>query len=226
MKRIIIIVGIIFLLTVVTALFIGSKNYSAIENPVPPESTSPFPDSQEVTTLPGETSKPPEVQHLELTPENYKVTEIPTSGLLTTVVAQNTSLSFDGVLSEVFLDVFWRMKCEQPDGKVDYALVMTAKPGIDSGTIDLARYAIRNWESNIAQDIGQSLFPNSSNNFRETVLEFSNYAPNPNSRFSTFLSGGAKYEIYYGWILNFAVFATSHNCQVAVVNDLYAPQAH
>jgi len=55
-------------------------------------------------------------------------------------------------------------------------------------------------------------------------LTFTNY--DANSRFTTFTVDAVEYEIHYGWVLNFAMFASSQDCLVAAIDNLYAPHSH
>jgi hypothetical protein len=226
MFRLILIVGIIgFVVTILFVVFNGViKNDQT--DVVTPQPESNFPDSQEITDFPHENEDDSHVQHFEATPAEYDVVELPTSGLVTSLVRSNPSSEFQNVLSEIYIDIFWKVECQLPDGSKENAVILTAKHSNEpeGGDIDLARYAIRNWEPQIAYDLGQTLFSENQANFNSVVLDFDNYGTD--SRYTVFTSGSKEYEIHYGWVLNFPIFAPSHECLIAAINDTYAPHSH
>jgi hypothetical protein len=225
MLKIILITGILGLIALIAFVLLGNVRESVPDSIIQPDTS--FPDSQNITELPPEdTQDASVVQNFELSPPDYVIQQLPAPGLVTSVVAQDSSDAFDQVLREIFIDVYWILECQLPDGTSEKALILTAQPNTSGsgGEIDLARYAIRNWEPDIAKDIGMTLFPGSGSSLSNTSLTFSNY--DNMSRFSTFAAGQNDLEIHYGWVLNFAIFATSHNCLVAAIEDTYAPQSH
>ena len=226
MIRIILAAGILVLITLITVtIFVRSSSNSA-QDVEPVETGVVFPDSTDVDVTPVVEPAPQEVIVYEEAPKEYQVKELPTSGIVTSLITNDPSPLFANVLSEVFLDVYWKLECELPDGSTERAVIMTAKPSVEEGggDIDMARFAIRNWEPNIARDLGNTLFPSERRGFDTVNLEFTNY--DRNSRFATFSLNQGNYEVHYGWVLNFAIFTTSHACLLAVIEDTYAPHGH
>lgn len=224
MLRIILICGILGFIGVIAFMVITAD--TEVREDLMPQPEATFPESQDISEFPEEAQVAPVVREFELTPDDYVVNELPTSGLVTSLAAPDPSEAFSQVLSEIYIDIYWVLECKLSNGSTDRAVILTAQSSIEEGggDIDMARYAIRNWESNIAKDIGATLFPESRSRFSDTSLDFTNY--DRDSRFAQFTLGQNVYEIHYGWVLNFAIFATSHDCLVAAINDTYAPQGH
>jgi hypothetical protein len=224
MFRLILISGIIgFISVILFVVFSGVIKNEQVDI-VTPQPGTDFPDSQEITDIHDDHN--PEVEYFEATPSEYEVVELPASGLVTSLVRANPSNEFQNVLSEIYLDIFWKVQCQLPDGSVENAVILTAKHSNEpeGGDIDLARYAIRNWEPQVAYDMGQTLFSEAQANFDSVILDFDNY--DTDSRYTVFNAGAKEYEIHYGWVLNFPIFAPSHECLTAAINDTYAPHAH
>lgn len=223
MLRIILIIGIIGCIGVVAFVMLQENNQVLPDNP--DQSDVQFPESQDIVEVPN-TNEIPIVQNFEPTSVDYQVKELPVNGLVTSIVSSDPSEEFSNVLSEIFIDVYWRVQCQLPNGSTEEAVILTAKPSVEEGggDIDLARYAIRNWEPYVAKDLGDTLFPKISSSLDSTVLNFTNY--DKESRFANFAINNKNYEVHYGWVLNFAIFSTSHNCLIAAINDTYAPQGH
>ena len=70
-----------------------------------------------------------------------------------------------------------------------------------------------------------SLYPELTTSALENVsLDFADVGNG--QRAAQFLVNGETRSIYYGWVLNYVVFAASKNCLIAAINDTYAPQGH
>lgn len=224
--RILLIFGIFALIIIVVTMFFSSSQSVPVSDT--PDEPMNFPQSQDITVIPDdEPDDKPVVTVFEDTPDDYQITDVSPGGLLTSVSKSNPSPEFQSLLSTVFIDVFWVKECVSPSGERTKALIVTAEPNADLGDeqFSATEQAIWDWESQIVPDIGSTLFPSLNQAQLDSVnTTFTSY--NLESRFTSFTIGASEYQVHYGWVLNFAVFATSHNCLVATINDLYAPYSH
>jgi hypothetical protein len=143
------------------------------------------------------------------------------------VVRDNYSSEFQEVVDTLFVDKYWVRECVGPEGSAGNSVIITARPDASLGLDQFmpTQRAVEEWEAALVADMAPTIYPNLSAQELST-LEYTFTSFDLDSRFTTFMVGGSEYEIHYGWVLNFVVFSPSHNCLVATINDLYAPQSH
>jgi len=158
------------------------------------------------------------------TPPGLELKDISTRGLLTAETIGETSAAFSSLTSELFLDKYWVEECTSPGGVVDRAIILTAKPN-PQGELSDARVAVQNFEPFVLNDLGTVLFPLISESaLQNKLIEFKKF--DSYTRFAEFTLEDQKATLYYSWVLNFPIFATSPQCLTATINDTYAPHSH
>ncbi len=181
-------------------------------------------NQQDYTPILNPSAREFEFREFAETPDGYAVERIPSSGLVNSVISSNPSNSFEQVLSELYLDTFLQFECVVPGRPSERALMVTTRPD-QNGNDTTARQAVLQWEPFMARDVGVALYPNlQDSDFNDTILDFSDVGNDQLA--AQFTVNGSARSIYYGWVLNFVVFATSKNCLTTAINDIYAPQSH
>lgn len=228
--RIILILGIVLLLTFILNIVLRSTE------PAPPPITAiALPDqvqgeldaaSSTVIT----TRKPDRPRDAPFsyppTPAGYAAERVVDSGLVLDTVT-DTSPSFSPVLDNIFLDVYGVYECQTPSPTPQRAIFFTATPGDNELRDQFAptKQAIIDWEDELPQDIGPIIMPNfTRQQFTDVVVDFE-YTSN-DVRSAVFTVDGQQVQIYYGWILNYVMFAPSRGCLTAALNSLYSPSSH
>ena len=183
---------------------------------------------QEQQKLPPHTNE--EIDKVTIFPElplEYGLIDVPTTGFVNNLAVKDPSAQFTEVASSVYVDKYWINECQIKRLPVDRAFAMVAEP---NPTLGLKQYqateqAILNWESYVVRDVGKTLFPNLLlSEIKSIRTAFTVY--DLDSRFTKFFIGSNEYEIHYGWILNYVIFATSHECLITSIEALYSPDAH
>jgi hypothetical protein len=160
-------------------------------------------------------------------PPDYDVIDIPVPGLVYRVAVDDASPQFEAVATSTFLDVFWVNECTVLDNPIGRSIAITAKPNAALGRkqFQATEQAILNWESYIVRDIGVTLFPGLAPSVLSSVrTTFTTH--DLDTRVTTFVIDGKEYKIYYGWVLNFVMFATSYECLATSIHAVYSPHAH
>lgn len=167
-----------------------------------------------------------DVRVIEGPPEGYEVVDVPQVGSVTTLAQTSPSPQFDALVETLFADKFWVRECRS-NGFVEQVLILTAQPDPTLGEAQFmpTERALEAWEAFMVQDIGQTLFPSLAQEVLDPVtLQFTSRSLD--SRYAVFDVGSQSYQVHYGWVLNFVILTTSHNCLIATINDLYAPHSH
>lgn len=146
------------------------------------------------------------------------------------ILKEKISPALNKVVNSMYIDNYHVFECDENSGG-GQVMILTAKydGSIARGGYDGAYQNIKAWESNAVADIGHILFPSLS--LQTAAVNFVWFEPYEvnNSHITAardfhkaqFYIGDQSYEMHYGWILNYVVFAPSQDCLVATMFALY-----
>jgi len=148
---------------------------------------------------------------------------------ITTILNDTISPTLQTVLNSIYRDNYYVFSCgaQTNDGQ---SIILTAlyDGSIARDGYDKAYYAIKDWEKNVMVDFGHILFSLSPS---ETApIDFAWFVPykstNPHIWARDFHKaviyiGDTKYEVHYGWTLNYVIFAPSQLCLESTMHALY-----
>jgi len=213
------------LLIAIAAIFISWVMEPGISEPSTQVAPTVFPGgTQDQDFVPIEDRPIVTTRNFSRTEPGITMTTVSSPSLISDLVVGNPSEEFNNLVSELFLDVFWVEECSLAGETSARAVILTAQPNVQ-GELDDARNAVAAFEPSILYDLGTTLYPNIADTVLKNVdVNFTKF--DSFTRVASFDLGGSEAAVYHSWVLNFPVFATSHQCLVAAINDLYSPHAH
>ncbi len=150
---------------------------------------------------------------------------------ITTILKQNISPALDAVIKSIYRDNYYILTCSDEIGG-GQALMVTAKydGSISRDGYEKAYQTVKGWEKNAVAEIGHIVFPELAQ--QTASINFVWFEPytvnNPHITASRdfhkalFYIGENPYEMHYGWILNYVIFAPSQKCLEATMEALYS----
>lgn len=141
---------------------------------------------------------------------------------ITTVISTEGNTALDGMLRTMHDDVYAVYSCRATNND-QQALLLTAqyRQSASGNTFDHAIRAVEAWEANALQHIGSILYPTNGTDFTSLpTLTFSD-VPNREYRYAEYRTAEAAFSVYYGWLLNYVIFAPSQECLDQTMHNVY-----
>lgn len=146
------------------------------------------------------------------------------------ILGNNISPSLDKLVSSIYTDNYHIFECNEEIGGGQVMILIAKYDGsMARSGYDKAYQAVKNWEKNAVAEIGNIIFPSLEG--QTAGVNFAWFEPydvnNPHITASRdfhkalFYIGETSYEMHYGWILNYIIFAPSQECLEATMIALY-----